>query len=38
MRTEIRACTQLGTLYKMPKKGYKKKNKNRENIRRLIRK
>jgi hypothetical protein len=25
MRTEIRACTQLGTLYKMPEKGYKKK-------------
>jgi hypothetical protein len=24
MRTEIRACTQLGTLYKMPEKGYKK--------------
>jgi hypothetical protein len=25
MRIEIRACTQLGTLYKMPEKGISKK-------------
>jgi hypothetical protein len=27
MRTEIRACTQLGTLYKMLEKKYKKERK-----------